>query len=1780
MAKNNNPGRILKGTKSQPSLKGASGVWTLDEALQYHRANQWPQPNLFQPVSNSLRFKGNSPASYLIHQNSRPGSNTTGTISFWTKLGASSNDQHFFQTVDAIGGSSGANRLYMAFTTGTGTMYIYGQDGSGSQDIYFVTTQAFRDFGAWYHIVVAIDSTQSTQANRFKLYVNGVQVTGFSTASYPAQGAVIAFSNNATTIIGCNRGPSLPYVGEMSEFYFIDGYALQPTLFGQFDTNNTWVPVPYTGSYGTNGFYLPFTNATTSQTLGYDASLNGTTTYNADQDPYRGSVVLHLTGNGPAGGQNNSFADSSTNNYKITATGTTAQGSFSPFPFNTTSSYNPAVHGGSSYVGVASSYLSLPASTPLYLNTATWTVEFWMYPTSYVNGQGVFGASNGGGAQPKVAWQVNGASNISLYVNGSPVVTTTLPTLNVWTHVVVTAYSGTAYVYYNGAQQSSGAISTQTGLTSNFQLFTNGEGATSGMYGYLSSFVVYNVAKYTASFIPMMRPFGALTNNQQPFSEDFTQSVYAKDRSSVVTGAAIAPDGTPTASKLVEDTTASNTHRWYFNQYTFTNAVSYTHSIYLKAGERTGAALGIWNGTTEIYCLVDLTNGSIAAGSSGTATVTSVGNGWYRCSVTHVGTGASGCGGTLYISNTSPPSGGNAYTGNGVSGLYMWGDQIDVGSTMNNYTPTPANYSTAPSLLLNFANAAVVDSAGATNVVTTGAATLTSSSKYGSGAVVLTNTGASQTDYLNISNANCYFPGDFTVEFWFNPQSISTSWTDFAAILDLSASVSTDTSWWVIHQVNQTLQWYTNGGALVNGQTTTLITGNVLTTANTWYHVALVRSQNNLSFYVNGQVAATISNTLAFGSQRALTVGAQNSSSTRFTRGSIDDLRITKGLARYTSNFTPPARALPETGGKSFATVNVNAGVVKSFTTTGTTSWTAPTDVTQVEVLVVAGGGGGGCNNGGGGGGGGVVYNNSYPVTPGQTYTVTVGAGGTPNTSSSGFTSQGNTGSNSQFGNLTAIGGGGGGGQGGSGAGGDGKTGGSGGGTGNMNSGGGTVGFGTAGQGFNGGLAAAGSYSQAAGGGGAGQLGFSFGGGTAAAGAGGAGLQFGISGTPTYYAGGGGGASSPGSAGQGAGGIGGGGAGVAGNGVSGTANTGGGGGGCTNAATGGTGGSGIVLIRYTTTAVANTSDATTDNLVDSPTLYGHDYGNGGEVVGNYATLNPLGQALSGATTLNIQNGGLTAGAPTAGTAGYGIYTSTIAAPATGYWYAEFAVSGTYTSANNNSVGLISTVVTTLSNFIGSAANTYCYFDGDKITGTFRSNSATAQSIPGFTSGDTLMVALGNGNLWFGKNGLWLGTGSPNPATATSPAYTGLSGNYYFACGNYTAPYGYVFNANFGQRAWAYTPPQGFNALTTKNLPRPVVGSAAATPNQFFDAVTYTGTGAAQTITLPGAFKPDLVWVKARANPGTHQNLLHDSVRGITTWLISNSTGAEATDGTSFSSFNSDGFTLGTGGNGHNISAETYVAWCWKAGGAAVANTAGTITSQVSANTTAGFSVVTYTGTGTTTATVGHGLGATPAMVITKVRNAVDNWRVWHQGLFQGIDSTGYMLTLNTTGVAGYDSQRCTGGDASTFRIIGNSVPYINGAGNTYVAYVWSEVPGFSKFGSWTNNNSNDGTFVYLGFKPAFVMLKNTDNTETWYITDGKRHTYNVGPGADSTFLVPNSSGAEGAGNATTATVDLLSNGFKIRTTNPASGEISFGTRNYIYAAFAEKPFGNANGTAR
>ena len=309
------------------------------------------------------------------------------------------------------------------------------------------------------------------------------------------------------------------------------------------------------------------------------------------------------------------------------------------------------------------------------------------------------------------------------------------------------------------------------------------------------------------------------------------------------------------------------------------------------------------------------------------------------------------------------------------------------------------------------------------------------------------------------------------------------------------------------------------------------------------------------------------------------------------------------------------------------------------------------------------------------------------------------------------------------------------------------------------------------------------------------------------------------------------------------------------------------------------------------------------------------------------------------------------------------------------------------------------------------------------------------------------------------------------------------------------------------------------------------------------------------------FQPDFIWEKRR-NVGVSNHFLVDSVRGATKTLSSNITSVEATYNNYFISFNSNGYSLGVG---DYTSTDSLVDWCWKAGGTAVSNTAGTITSSVSVNTTAGFSVVTYTGTlsAAGTATVGHGLGVAPAMVITKSRSAISGWIVHHTSLA----TPSYAFSLNATDTAADSSAYGTVAAPTNTVFTTNYVTGYNISGVTTVAYCWAPVAGYSAFGSYTGNNSTDGPFIYTGFRPRWILIKSSTVATSWYLLDSARETYNE----EKIILYPDLAQAD---SPQAYGVDFLSNGFKIRA--PTGYGLNNASATYIYAAFAENPLKYAN----
>ena len=551
--------------------------------------------------------------------------------------------------------------------------------------------------------------------------------------------------------------------------------------------------------------------------------------------------------------------------------------------------------------------------------------------------------------------------------------------------------------------------------------------------------------------------------------------------------------------------------------------------------------------------------------------------------------------------------------------------------------------------------------------------------------------------------------------------------------------------------------------------------------------------------------------------------------------------------------------------------------------------------------------------------------------------------------------------------------------------------------------------------------------------------------------------------------------------------------------------------------------------NWTPNNLSVTAGAGNDSLVDTPTSYGTDTGAGGEVRGNYATLNPL---KYGGDIQAPTNGNLDVTSVGSAT---GKILGTIGV-SSGKWYWECVPN----SSANIAFG-ITKDNTVLANYPGQDAVDYTYHnDGSK----YSNNSGSAYGAT-YTTNDVIGVAFDadNGTLTFYKNN-----------SSQGQAYSGLtSGPYFPLVGDPSSTPDISATVNFGQRPFAYTAPSGFKALCDTSLPAPTI----ARPSTVFDTKLYTSN--AGTLTVSGlGFSPDLAWLKSRGTGVAHA--LYDTVRGAGYALKSNTTEAEqyTTDG--FVSFNSDGFTLGANVNSpqpdinytNNVAR---VAWCWDAGSTTVTNTQGSITSSVRANASAGFSVITWSAQAAA-GTVGHGLGVAPSLIIMKDRQSSgSSWLVFHSSV-----GAGKYLNLNTTSASTTLSTVFSTAPTSTVFDPGTVIISGNGYGNQ-VAYCFAPVAGLSSYGTYQGNGSADGPMVFANMRPRWIMLKRTDTTSNWTIIDTAREGYNV----DNDPLYPNLADAEG----TADLADILSNGFKLRSTD-ASVNASAGT--YVYAAFAESPF--------
>jgi len=551
---------------------------------------------------------------------------------------------------------------------------------------------------------------------------------------------------------------------------------------------------------------------------------------------------------------------------------------------------------------------------------------------------------------------------------------------------------------------------------------------------------------------------------------------------------------------------------------------------------------------------------------------------------------------------------------------------------------------------------------------------------------------------------------------------------------------------------------------------------------------------------------------------------------------------------------------------------------------------------------------------------------------------------------------------------------------------------------------------------------------------------------------------------------------------------------------------------------------------FTTNNFSVSAGAGNDSVEDTPT-------------NNFPTFNPLCENndhtysegnLKVTYAANNQSGNVT----------------TMSSPKTGKWYWEVRALDNYlfigvTANTYLGTGNIITATNT-----GGSTVAY-YSSGDKYVG----GSSSTYNNQSYTNGDLIGVALDmdNGQVTFYKN---------NTSQGVIPL---VSTEGHLAIGSVGTGQALSMSINFGQQAFSYTPPTGFKKLCSANL-SPNVPSIVR-PQRHFDTLLYTPSGGG---THYGGleFTPDLVWFKSRTQ--LYNPYFLDVVRGTGQKALSPATDdQEGSDTTAITSFDRGGFTLPISGiNDSGSGTNGVVAWCWKAGGAAVSNTDGDITSSVSVNEEAGFSIATYTGsTASGALTVGHGLGKKPAWVMIKRRDDTGEWIVGHQGLATNAFANNKFLKLDASNST-FTNSLVFGAEPTTTvtQIVTNGA---GGAANltssgTYVMYSWAEIPGFSKFGSYKGNGSStDGTFVHLGFRPAWVMIKCFSTSDHWNISDAKRGNFNEIDEA----LYANNNQVEGW-NGSLDKMDFLSNGFKIRKNN---SQTNASGATYIYMAFAEQP---------
>ena len=1706
----------------------------------------------------SLECTGSDGADNLSTPNSQDFMFGTGelTVEFWMYTTRSDVYQYLFGQIR----SDGTDEFFMRIDNDNKIRFLVKGESSAKQCISSSTVST----STWHHIAGVRDG------DNLRLYIDGVLKDTEAFTSQSQMAPTTRFEVGATPYN--SDGGHSGFAG------YIDEFRLSDTC--RYPSGTTFTP--------------------------------STTAFTADKFT---RLLLHMDGTN--GGT--SFPDSSWTGaprHAITKSGNTTNKRVSNYPVAANGDAHiigPKIGASAIAITPKADFLSLAPGTDYSFGTATnFTVEFWMNCGAQSGSVAcMIGSGNSGWGTGACLIRMSGSTGPGVEMfhydgNGSTAMLSSITQVNddAWHHVAVVRSSTTWYMFIDGTLEDTWTgtnPSTNWANNSIMYIGKNGWDGTSGEWiGYMDEIRISNTARYTASFTPATTEFSSdgntkllIHSNTTMGSTTFTDS---SSEANTVTNSGckhVAPkigtgmgafDGSGDYLSLA--TADKEIWNWGTSAYTvegWVNTTSQT-SQFIWHGAGSGNSVGF---RVRVQADGKINANEQVSGDHEFISSSTVDDGnWHHWAVSR----EQGRYAQLYIDgtleatnsqnyntdNTNEQYIGMKYGGNEPFNGYM--DEMRVSRVARyttNFTPSTTAFKDDKDtvLLLHMDGGGGIDP-------DTNLPTLAGQGKFfwdaSSDAIfygadgIPTNKSymdfpGGGSDYLTIpaSTDFDFGTGDTTIEYWTKTAQTATSRVVTRGDNPKQWFFRSDTS-----VASECVKTYIGSG-IVNFD---LRSQGELIATGSWHHLALVRTSTALRYFIDGvqKAVATVSgswDTTSTTDVLAIGQGITSGTSEDYD-GFMDQLRISN-TARY--------------------------GV---FT---------PTESITADILVVAGGGGGG-RTGGGGGAGGFQEFASENLTA-QGYVVTVGAGGKGNNTDGGSTANGE---NSSFGALTASVGGGGGGAYGYTPGGN--AGGSGGG-GGLNTPSTPGGAGTSGQGSAGGASLAGQSPPRGTGGGGGATAAGAAGTSTSSGTGGAG---GAGDTNAYqtgsnitYAGGGGGS---GTYVAGAGGSGGGGAGNTGQnspvpifGTPGTDGLGGGGGaGFDNG--GGNGGSGIVIIRYqsTTTKATGgtittygsggsqyqvhtfenqlftpptaefTADANTKLLVQSDFSEG---GLGADHSNNYNYFTPTNLTADDMMPDSPMNNFCTMNplAPQAHTMSEGnLWVSTSVAESSsntfgmesGKWYFEVLP-----DSSSFSLGIVNDPNIRLDT---TSSHVVCVFDNGGTVSTPNSTEGSDTFSSG-SSGDIYGFAID-------ADAKTLDVYQNNTKVIEVTSFT-IDAPYFFSVDRNT---GVTVNQkmNFGADSsfagtvtsqgnqdgndkgdFYYAPPAGYLALCTDNMSNPSI----ALPGKHFNTLKWSGeTGNVSRDFTGVGFKPDFVWGKSYNDTWSHS--LNDSVRGVNKELYSNTTGPEVASPSNgyIDSFDSDGFSTiaGSSNNGQwNGLGDDFVAWLWKgdnvAGG--TLNEDGSMDSQVSANTSAGFSIVSYTGTGAA-ATIGHGLSVAPHMIITKKRSGTEAWAVGNTT----VGWTKYAI-LNTaaawtTSTAYWNDTAPT---ASVFSV--KDADETNGTVDaTYIAYCFHSVEGYSQLGTYTGNAAVDGAFVYTGFRPAFIFLREYTAGDDFGIYDEQRPGYN-NTTLGNAVLYPAYDQVQDQGS--TRAIDILSNGFKLRTTNatfnPSSGTV-------MYYAIAETPFKTAN----